>query len=51
MGEYLTKDLAGYLTVSSRTIQRWLKEKSKPNREQLAQIKRYLESKETSSSL
>lgn len=47
MGDYQTKDLAGYLKVSVRTIQRWLKEKGCPNTEQLASIKRYLNSAET----
>ena len=46
MSDYQTKDLADYLKVSPRTIQRWLKEKTKPNKEQLAQIKRYLAGKE-----
>jgi len=41
-GSYETKDLAAYLGASTRTIQRWLKEKSKPPKEQLAQIKSYL---------
>lgn len=44
MGDYQTKDLANYLKVSPRTIQRWLKEKGKPNPEQLALIRRYSES-------
>ncbi len=47
MGDYQTKDLAGYLKVSTRTIQRWFKEKSCPNTEQLASIRRYLNSAET----
>lgn len=42
MSDYKTKDLAEYLKISPRTIQRWLKEKSKPNREQLEQISKYL---------
>lgn len=46
MGDYRTKDLAEYLKVSPRTIQRWLKEKAKPTKEQVAQIKRYLAEKE-----
>lgn len=50
MGEYQTKDLAGYLKVSPRTIQRWLKEKTKPNEAQLALIKRYLAEKESKTS-
>lgn len=50
-GSYETKDLANFLGVSSRTIQRWLKEKTKPSKEQLAQIKRYLAGKESKISL
>jgi len=41
-GSYETKELAEYLGVSPRTIQRWLKEKGKPTKEQLSQISRYL---------
>lgn len=41
-GSYETKDLAKYLGVSPRTIQRWFKGKTKPRNEQLARIKRYL---------
>lgn len=41
-GSYETKDLANFLGVSPRTIQRWLKEKTKPSKEELLQIKRYL---------
>ncbi len=41
-GSYETKDLASFIGVSPRTIQRWLKEKTKPNREQLLKIKAYL---------
>jgi len=50
-GNYETKDLANSLGVNTRTIQRWLKEKIKPNKEQLAQIKRYLAEKEEKTSL
>ena len=39
---YLTKDLAAYLKVSPRTIQRWLKGKTRPNQEELSLIKQYL---------
>lgn len=46
MGEYQTKDLAAYLKVNPRTIQRWLKEKTKPDKNQLGLIKRYLAGKE-----
>ena len=42
-GSYETKDLAKYLGVSPRTIQRWLQEKTKPSKEQLARINKYLE--------
>ncbi len=56
MAEYRTIDLAKYLKVSPRTIQRWLKGKIKPKSEQLAQIKKYLgslnsESEESAESL
>ncbi len=51
MGEYQTKDLANYLKVSARTIQRWLREKAKPNQEQLAQIVKYLKERKAETSL
>ncbi|MBU1999377.1 MAG: helix-turn-helix domain-containing protein [Candidatus Omnitrophica bacterium] len=41
-GGYQTKDLAEYLGVSTRTIQRWLKEKSDPDDKEMAQIREYL---------
>jgi uncharacterized protein YjcR len=50
-GSYETKDLANFLGVSPRTIQRWLKEKTKPSKEQLARIKLYLAKKEQKDSL
>jgi transcriptional regulator with XRE-family HTH domain len=50
-GSYETKDLANFLSVGPRTIQRWLKNKSKPSKEQLAQIKRYLAERESKISL
>ena len=50
-GSYETKDLANFLSVSPRTIQRWLKEKAKPSKEQLAQIKRCLAERESKISL
>lgn len=46
MGYYQTKDLAAYLKVSPRTIQRWTKEKSKPSNDQLLLIYRYLKENE-----
>ncbi len=45
IGDYQTKDLANHLKVSPRTIQRWLKDKYRPKKEQLARIRQYLESK------
>jgi len=45
-GSYETKELAGYLRVSPRTIQRWIKEKTKPNKEQLLKISKYLRENE-----
>ncbi len=48
---YETKDLASYLEVSPRTIQRWLKEKGKPTKEQLSQISRYLKGNAPKASL
>jgi len=50
-GSYETKDLANFLGVSSRTIQRWLKEKAKPSKVQLVQIKRYMKERESKISL
>lgn len=50
-GSYETKDLAKYLGVNSRTIQRWLKGRTKPSKGQLAQISRYLRENETKTSL
>ncbi len=46
-GSYQTKDLADYLKVSPKTIQRWIKGKNKPNPEHLAEIKRYLATQES----
>jgi transcriptional regulator with XRE-family HTH domain len=41
-GSYQTKDLADFLGISPRTIQRWLKERIKPSKGQLTQIRQYL---------
>lgn len=46
MGDYQTKDLAEELGINPRTIQRWLQNKSKPSKEQLVKIKRYITTKE-----
>lgn len=50
-GSYETKDLANFLGINPRTIQRWLKEKSQPNEKQLAQIRAYLKEKEQENTL
>ena len=47
-GSYQTKDPANYLGVSPRTVQRWIKEKAMPAKEQLMRIKAYLGAKNTS---
>jgi len=50
-GSFETKDLAKFIGVSPRTVQRWLKEKAKPSKEQLAQIKRYIVKNESKTPL
>jgi len=50
-GSYETKDLANFLRVTPRTIQRWLKGKTKPTKAQLAQINRYLAENQAKTSL
>jgi len=50
-GSFETKDLAKFIGVSPRTVQRWLKEKAKPTKDQLAQIKRYIVENEPKTSL
>lgn len=50
-GRYETKNLANYLGVNPRTIQRWLKEKAKPSKEQSAQIKGYIAENEAKTPL
>ncbi|OGX26315.1 MAG: hypothetical protein A3J51_04785 [Omnitrophica WOR_2 bacterium RIFCSPHIGHO2_02_FULL_45_21] len=39
---YQTKELANYLRVTPRTIERWISEKNTPNKEQSERIKAYL---------
>lgn len=43
--DYLTKDLADYLSVSPRTIQRWLIGKAAPSKEKKELIRTYLAKK------
>ena len=46
-GSYEIKGLSDYLGVTSKTIERWIKDKNRPKKEQLAKIRLYLESKKT----
>jgi transcriptional regulator with XRE-family HTH domain len=48
--DYLTKELAEYLKVSPRTIQRWVKGKADPKKNKLNLIKKYLAQKTSDSS-
>ncbi len=50
-GSFQTKELADYLKISPRTIQRWFKDKNKPSREQLTQINAYIKQASIKSSL
>lgn len=43
--DYLTSDLAQYLKVSPRTIQRWIKGAVKPRQDKLRLISQYLQEK------
>jgi len=43
--DFFTKDLAEYLNVSPRTIQRWIKGETNPSAKKLAKIKMYFEKK------
>jgi len=46
--DYLTKELAAYINVSTRTIQRWMKGKNKPPEAKIKKIEAFLDSKKTS---
>lgn len=43
--DYHTKELAEYLGVSPRTIQRWMKGKTAPSAKEIKKIKAYLATK------
>ena len=43
--DYTTKDLAHYLKVSTRTIQRWITGKTHPSKDKIQLIKKYLAQK------
>ena len=45
--DYQTKELAQFIGVSARTIQRWMKGKTAPSDEENKKIKAYLASKGT----
>lgn len=47
--DYQTKELAEYVCVSTRTIQRWMKGKTAPSDDEIKKIKAYLMAKRTSS--
>ena len=40
--DYKTEEIAKYIGVSKRTVQRWLKEVNKPNLKKLRKIRKYL---------
>jgi len=40
--DFLTKDMADFLKISPRTIQRWIRGKTNPSAKELDLIKRYL---------
>ena len=42
ISSFHTKDLAAYLGVSTRTIQRWIKGKTRPKEDQLQRIMQYV---------
>ena len=43
--DYQTKELAGYLNVNARTIQRWMKGITSPSEAESKKIQAYLNSK------
>ena len=45
--DYKISDLAKRLNVSRKTIERWLNGKVQPNKEQLKEIRKYLDEKKT----
>lgn len=47
--DYQTKELAQYLGVSTRTIQRWMKGKTTPSNDEIEKIEAYLMAKKASS--
>jgi transcriptional regulator with XRE-family HTH domain len=45
--DYQTKEIAAYLGVSTRTIQNWMRGKTRPSEEQQKKIQTYLDAKAT----
>ena len=43
--DYKISDLAKRLNVSRKTVERWLSGKAQPNKEQLKEIRKYLDEK------
>ncbi len=45
--DYKISDLAKRLNISRKTVERWLSGKAQPSKEQLKEIKKYLDGKKT----
>jgi len=45
--DYQTKELAEFVGVSTRTIQRWMRGKTSPSEDELKKIQAYLSSKKS----
>ena len=45
--DYQTKEIAAYLGVSTRTIQRWMKGRTAPSEDELKKIQSFLKSKKS----
>ncbi len=43
--DYKINDLAKRLNISRKTVERWLSSKAQPNKEQLKEIRKYLDEK------
>lgn len=46
--DYQTKELAQYLGISTRTVQRWMRGKTAPSDDEIKKIKAYLTAKKAS---
>jgi len=45
--DYQTKEIAKYLGVSTRTVQRWMRGKTAPSEEEMKKIQAYLNNKKS----